>query len=69
MNFGISASRTPSRAPLAWTHDVDDWHVHVNEDWEIHFWTRALDCTEDQLRSAVRAVGNGAANVRAYLNS
>jgi hypothetical protein len=34
---------------------------------ELRDWTQSLGCTEQQLRDAVKAVGNSAEAVRAYL--
>lgn len=36
---------------------ADAQRVNVNESWEVKFWTAHFKCTEDELRSAVRAVG------------
>ena len=41
--------------------------ISLNEPHEVRSWTDALNCTETMLRDAVRAVGNSADAVRAYL--
>lgn len=41
--------------------------VSLEEDYEIRDWTSSLNCTEDELREAVKAVGNSAEKVRAYI--
>jgi hypothetical protein len=46
----------------------DHWHVNLSEPWEIVFWSRALHCSEAQLRAAVAAVGARAGDVRDYLH-
>lgn len=46
---------------------ADRSRVNVNESWEVRYWCKEFGCTEDQLRSAVRAVGVSAAAVRAHL--
>jgi hypothetical protein len=42
--------------------------ISLEEDYEVRDWTKSLGCTEDQLRAAVKAVGNSAEAVRAYLS-
>jgi hypothetical protein len=34
---------------------------------DIHNWTKALNCTVAELSAAMKAVGNSAAKVKAYL--
>lgn len=41
--------------------------ISIHEEYEARDWAQSLDCSEAQLRDAVRAVGNSAAAVRAYL--
>lgn len=41
--------------------------IALNEDYEVRDWTKSLGCTEEQLRAAVKAVGNSAEKVREYL--
>ena len=41
--------------------------IAVGEDYEVRYWTEALDCSEQQLRSAISEVGNSADKVRTYL--
>jgi hypothetical protein len=45
----------------------DRTRVDVNQDWELRYWTRKFGCTATELRDAVRAVGNVAHSVEAYL--
>lgn len=45
----------------------DRSRVNVNEEWERKYWCREFNCTEQQLRDAVKAVGVMADNVRAHL--
>lgn len=47
----------------------DRARIAVGESHELRYWTLALGVTEDQLKEAVRAVGNGADAVRTYLKS
>ena len=47
---------------------LDRQLVSLNEDYEIRDWTKSFGCTEEQLRAAVKAVGNSAEKVRAYLS-
>ncbi|GKT24734.1 MULTISPECIES: DUF3606 domain-containing protein [Comamonadaceae] len=41
--------------------------ISLSEDYEIRDWMRSLNCTEEELRAAVKAVGNSAQAVRSYL--
>lgn len=42
--------------------------ISLNEDYEVRDGMKSLDCTEDQLRRAVQAVGNSAEKVREHLS-
>lgn len=44
----------------------DAARVNVHEDWEVRYWCKALGCTEQQLKAAVKAVGVSAAAVRKH---
>jgi hypothetical protein len=46
---------------------LDRRFIALGQDYEVRDWTQTLDCTEEQLREAVRAVGNSASAVRQYL--
>ena len=41
--------------------------ISLEQAHELRDWTKSLGCTEQQLRDAVKAVGNSADAVRAYL--
>jgi hypothetical protein len=41
--------------------------ISLTEEHEVRSWTESLGCTEEQLRAAVKAVGNSAEKVREYL--
>lgn len=41
--------------------------IALTEPHEIQSWTESLGCTADQLKEAVKAVGNSAEAVRDYL--
>lgn len=47
---------------------ADRNRINVSEPWEVRYWTRELNCTEQQLREAVRAVGVMVVDVRRYLS-
>ena len=38
--------------------------ISLQEDYEVRDWAMSLGCTEDELRAAVKAVGNSADKVR-----
>jgi len=42
--------------------------ISLEEDYEVRDWATSLGCTPAQLREAVKAVGNSAEKVRAYLS-
>jgi hypothetical protein len=46
---------------------TDRRFISLEEDYEVRDWTKSLGCTEQQLREAVKAVGNSADAVRAFL--
>lgn len=41
--------------------------ISLTEAHEVSYWTQALGVSTEQLREAVSAVGNSAANVRRFL--
>ncbi|AWH51172.1 MULTISPECIES: DUF3606 domain-containing protein [Stenotrophomonas] len=49
------------------TGAADRNRINVNEDYELHYWTKALGVSADELRAAVKAVGPTAAAVRDHL--
>lgn len=42
--------------------------INTHEDYELRDWAKSLGVTEDEVRSAVAAVGNSADKVRDYLS-
>ena len=44
--------------------EPDRSRISLEQEHEVRYWTEALDCTEEQLREAVAAVGNSADEVR-----
>ncbi|CAN7303801.1 DUF3606 domain-containing protein [Pseudoxanthomonas sp. LjRoot143] len=49
------------------TGSPDRDRVNLNEDYEVQYWTKALQITPEKLRSVVEAVGNSADAVREHL--
>jgi hypothetical protein len=41
--------------------------ISLDEEHEVRSWTQSLGCTPEQLREAVKAVGNSADAVRKHL--
>ena len=41
--------------------------ISLEQDYEVRDWAKSLGCTPEQLRQAVKAVGNSADKVREYL--
>jgi hypothetical protein len=48
---------------------ADRTRINVNEKHEVRYWCGALNCTEDQLREAVRRVGTMAEDIRRAVRS
>jgi hypothetical protein len=46
---------------------ADRRFISLEQAHELRDWAQSLGCTEQQLRDAVKAVGNSAEAVRAYL--
>jgi hypothetical protein len=46
---------------------ADRSRINVHEDYEVRYWTKKFNCTADQLRAAVAAVGVSAEKVQAWL--
>lgn len=49
------------------TGGQDRKRINLNEDYEVRGWTKSLGVTEQQLRDAVKAVGDSADKVREHL--
>jgi len=41
--------------------------INTSEDYEVRYWARELGVSEEELRAAVEAAGNGADDVRRHL--
>lgn len=41
--------------------------ISLEQDYEVRDWCKSLNCTEQELRSAVKSVGNSARDVREHL--
>lgn len=48
-------------------HGQDRARINLNEDYEVRDWSRKFGISADELRAAVRAVGDRAAAVEAYV--
>lgn len=40
--------------------------IILDEQWQIDYWTDLLECTEPQLRSVIKLVGNKLSEVKKY---
>ena len=49
------------------TGSPDRDRISLSEDYEVRDWAKSLGITEEELRGAVKAVGNSADKVREYL--
>ena len=54
----VSAGRVPGRD-----------RINTGREFEVRYWTARLGCTAEELRGAIRIVGNSIATVRAYVAS
>ncbi len=45
----------------------DRTRINVNEDYEVRDWAKKLDASPEQIREAVKAVGDRAADVEMHL--
>jgi len=41
--------------------------ISLKEEYEVRDWSKSLGCTPEQLKAAVKAVGNSAEAVRKHL--
>lgn len=41
-------------------------NVNINEEWELRWWARELNLSEDQLKQAVHEVGTATTRLRDY---
>jgi hypothetical protein len=48
------------------TGGQDRTHIALGEDYEVRDWSKKFGVTADELRAAVKAVGNKASDVEAY---
>jgi hypothetical protein len=46
---------------------ADPQRINVKEDYEFRYWLKQLNCTPNELRDAVKAVGPSVEAVRKYL--
>ncbi|MDB5593649.1 MAG: hypothetical protein JWM36_610 [Hyphomicrobiales bacterium] len=46
---------------------ADPARVNVNETHEVRYWTKALACSQTELRTAVGEVGTSTPQVKEYL--
>jgi len=46
----------------------DYWRIDLSQPWQVRFWTREFEVTEDELREALRQAGDHVGEVRAHLD-
>jgi len=49
------------------THPLDAKRIDISDPAEIRNWCKSFDCTEEQLKAAVNAVGTSSTAVRTHL--
>nr|WP_084406927.1 DUF3606 domain-containing protein [Pedobacter panaciterrae] len=47
---------------------ADADNIHMENDYEVQYWTSQLKVTNDELKEAVAQVGDGIDAVKVYLN-
>jgi hypothetical protein len=45
---------------------ADRKRISLTEDWEVRYWTKHFDCSEEDLREAVAKVGHMVTDVEGY---
>ena len=70
MFHGTSSARENMPMPddLTRRGPEDPHYINLDQDHEVRYWCRKLDCTEEELRDAVSVVGNSVRTVRKYLS-
>jgi hypothetical protein len=48
--------------------ECNSYRINLDRDYELHEWVRSLRVTEEELRAAVRTVGDSVASVRKHLS-
>ncbi|SKC56983.1 DUF3606 domain-containing protein [Pseudoxanthomonas indica] len=48
--------------------EPDRSRIALGEEHEVRYWTKKFGITEERLQAAVKAVGNSAQNVEAWLD-
>ena len=48
-------------------HQPDRSKINLNQDYEVHYWTKHLNISKEELQKIVDKVGNSAAAVRKEL--
>ena len=47
----------------------DYWRIDLSAPWQVRFWTREFGVTEEDLRAALREVGDHVGRVRTHLTN
>jgi hypothetical protein len=47
---------------------LDSRRINTSEAYEVAYWAKKFNCTDDELRGAVAAVGTSVAAVKAYFD-
>lgn len=64
----MATNATPPSTTLT-SPGVDGLMIDLRLDWEVAYWTRKLDVSEDELRRAAQAVGNRLSELVGFLLS
>ncbi|MBB5635335.1 hypothetical protein HDE68_001220 [Pedobacter cryoconitis] len=51
------------------TGSPDRDRINVNESYELEYWSKKFNVTQDELRKAVKAAGTSADEVEKYLKN
>jgi hypothetical protein len=46
---------------------LDSKRISLGEPYEVRYWCKTLGCTEQELKTAVKAVGDSTAEVKEFL--
>jgi len=64
----MATNTTPPSTTLT-SPGVDGLTIDLRADWEVAYWTRKLDVSEDELRRAGQAAGNRLSELVGFLLS
>jgi len=65
--YEVSKFRIEGRRRFSSNDFPDRSKINMNEDYEVHYWTKHLNISKEELQKIVDKVGNSAAAIRKEL--